>query len=159
MNEQFVGILPEGCHPKSRQIHEYWRSIHPAVGLPGRRHFDPVDIPRLLPNICLIDVPGPQDDFTFRLMGTRLVEFYGADYTGKPFVSAYMKAAESQAYNDLCATWADCLPRWRRGQASFVRNREFVIIERLYLPFANDGTTVNLVLALLLAKYGTRDFI
>jgi len=159
MNEQYVGTLPEGCHSKTRQIHEYWRSIHPAVGLPGRQHFDPVDIPRLLPNICLIDVPGSQDDFTFRLMGTKLVEFYGADYTGKPFVSPYMKAAESQAYNDLCATWADRLPRWRRGQASFVQNREFVIIERLYLPFASDGTTVNMVLALILAKYGDRDFI
>jgi len=159
MNEQFVGVLPDHCHPKTRQIHEYWRSIHPAEGLPGRRHFDPIDIPRLLPNICLIDVPAPEGDFIFRLMGTKAVEFYGADFTGKPFVSPYIKAAESQAYNDLCGTWADRLPRWRRGQASFVRNREFVIIERLYLPFANDSATIDMVLALLLAKYGERDFI
>lgn len=159
MNERSIGALPGDCHPKIREVHDYWRSIHPAVGLPGRQHFDPVDIPRLLPNIGLIDAQGPEGDFIFRLMGTKLVDFYGADFTGKPFVSAYQKATESQAYNDLCATLADHLPRWRRGQASFVRNREFVIIERIYLPFASDGETVNMVLGLLLAKYGANDFI
>jgi len=159
MNEQSAGVLPDHCHPKIRQIHEYWCSIHPPEGLPARRHFDPLDIPSLLPNIALIDVPGPEKDFTFRLMGTKLVDFYGADFTGKPFVSAYLKATESMAYNDLRATVADHLPRWRRGQAMFVRNREYVIIERLYLPFANDGATVNMMLGLILAKYGSNDFI
>ena len=159
MNEQHVGVLPAHCHPKARQIHDYWRSIHPAEGLPGRQHFDPVDVPSLLSNICLIDTPGPQDDFIYRLMGTKVVEFFGGDFTGKPFVGPYIKATESQAYNDLCATRADRLLRWRRGQAQFVQNREYVIIERLYLPFASDGAMVNMVLALLLAKYGDRDFI
>jgi len=159
MNEQFVGVPPDHCHPKVRQIHDYWRSIHPAAGLPGRQHLDPVDIPSLLPNIGLIDAPGPQGDFTFRLMGTKLVDFYGADFTGKSFVGAYVKATESMAYNDLRATVADHLPRWRRGQAMFVRNREYVIIERIYLPFASDGATVTMVLALLLAKYGDNPFI
>ena len=137
MNEQSAGVLPDHCHPKIRQIHEYWCSIHPPEGLPARRHFDPLDIPSLLPNIALIDVPGQE----------------------KPFVSAYLKATESMAYNDLRATVADHLPRWRRGQAMFVRNREYVIIERLYLPFANDGATVNMMLGLILAKYGSNDFI
>lgn len=158
MKEKAAGNVPEDCHPKIREIHDYWHSIHPPSGLPGRQHFDPVDIPSLLPNICLIDSPPEGPDFRFRLMGTRAVEFFGCDFTGRPFVNAYRKATESQAYNDICGTRTDRLLRWWRGPAAYVANREFVIIERIFLPFVGDGGMVNMVLAMLLAKYGEAPF-
>lgn len=40
---------PADCEPKIRAAYDYWRRIHPAQGLPGRQHFDPANIPRLLP--------------------------------------------------------------------------------------------------------------
>ena len=157
-DERAVGEVPANCHPKIRAIHDYWRRIHPETGLPGRQHFDPIDIPALLPHICLIDASGPQQEYVFRLMGTKLVNFFGADFTGKPFVTAYNKATQALAYKDLRAMQTDHKVRWRRGRASLVQNREYVIVERIYLPFAQDGRTVNLMLGLLLAKYGDKDF-
>jgi hypothetical protein len=158
MKEKAVGYVPQHCHPKIREIHDYWHSIHPLEGLPGRQHFDPVDIPSLLSNICLIEIPAEGPDFRFRLMGTKTVDFFGRDFTGKLLVSAYRKATESQAFTDLCGAREDGRLRWWRGPASYVANREFVIIERIFLPFANDGAMVNMVLALLLAKYGEAFF-
>ena len=38
-------------HPKTRRVHDYWREIHPGKNLPGRQHFDPLDIPDLMPQI------------------------------------------------------------------------------------------------------------
>src|SRR3546814_9213349 len=47
---------PSGYHPDIAALVAYWHSIHPPQGLPGRRHFDPVDVPWLLPHIWLLDV-------------------------------------------------------------------------------------------------------
>jgi hypothetical protein len=158
MTETAIGDLPEGCNFKIRQLFDYWRSIHPAEGLPGRRHFDPLAVPALLPNICLIAAPTASADFVFRLMGTRLEIFFGGNFTGKPFVSAYIKNHRSQAYVDMCAIVEDRLPRWRRGPAGLVENREHVTIERVFLPLAEDGGAVNIILGLLLAKIGQTEF-
>ena len=49
--------------------------------------------------------------------------------------------------------------RWRRGPAGLVENREFVEIERVYLPLAADGQAIDIVLGLILAKLGGRDFV
>jgi hypothetical protein len=157
--ETAAGGVPMDCHLKIRQIFEYWQSMHPDSGLPGRRHFDPLDVPLLLPNILLVDVvPGPPADFMFRLMGTRLEEFYGDSFAGKPFVSAFVKAKSSQAYIDICGLARDGLPRWWRGPAKFIKNRDYVTTERIYLPLADDGVKVNMVLGLLVAKYENTEF-
>ena len=154
-----IGNVPEGCHPKVRRLVNYWLSIHPPAGLPGRRHFDPLDIPPLLPNVCLVDAPTPSADFTFRLMGSRVEAFFGGNFTGKPFVSAYIKNHRSQAYVDMCGILEDRKPRWRRGPAGLIANREYVEIERVYLPLAEDGRTVDIILGLILAKLGDADFL
>lgn len=154
-----TGNLPEDCHPKVRQLLNYWLSIHPPAGLPGRRHLDPLDIPLLLPNICLVDAPTPGADFSFRLMGSRVEAFFGGNFTGKPFVSAYIKNHRSQAYVDMCEILADRRPRWRRGPAGLIRNRDYVEIERVYLPLAADGDTVDMILGLILTKLGDAEFL
>src|SRR5690348_8213244 len=52
----YADFLPENCDHRLRELYEYWRSRHPAEGvLPGRQHFDPVDVPKLLPWIWLVD--------------------------------------------------------------------------------------------------------
>jgi hypothetical protein len=43
-------------HPMHLDFLDYWRHIAPPVGLPGRRELEPIDIPRLLPWILLLDV-------------------------------------------------------------------------------------------------------
>jgi hypothetical protein len=158
MTARDIGNIPQDCHSKVRLLLDYWLSIHPPAGLPGRRHLDPMDIPLLLPNICLIDAPTPAADFSFRLMGSRVETFFGGNFTGKPFVSAYIKNQRSRAYVDMCGMLEDRRPRWRRGPAELVENREYVEIERVFLPLAEDGTKVSIILGLLLAKLGDGDF-
>lgn len=92
MSRIVAGDPPSDCHPKIRDFLNYWVSIHPTEGLPGRQHLEPTDIPALLPNIFMVDILETSADFMFRLMGTRLKEFFGGDFTGKPFVSAFVKA-------------------------------------------------------------------
>ena len=62
-------------HPKIRRMIAHWESLAPGPGiLPGRQHFDPIQVPDLLPHIWLIDVErGPMLRFRYRLLGTALI--------------------------------------------------------------------------------------
>lgn len=147
-----VGDPPADCDLRIRQIHDYWLSLHPAEGLPGRQHFDPLDIPSLLPNIVLIDVPTESSDFTFRLLGTAVENFFGGSLQGQPLINAYTAGHESPAYRDVCGVYADREPRWWKGRAHYVRNRDYVVAERIHLPLARDGAHVDMILGLLVAN-------
>jgi len=46
-----------------KSLYSYWRAISPPGRLPGRQHFDPLDVPRLLPNIWQIGVDEGQSVF------------------------------------------------------------------------------------------------
>ncbi len=60
----------------------YWDSLPKTRGLPRREDFDPLAIPRLLPEVCLVDVL-PEDRFVYRLAGTRLEHLYQRSFKGQ----------------------------------------------------------------------------
>jgi len=142
--------IPKECHPRVSEMAAYWRSIHPANGIPGRQHFDPVHIPTLLSNIRLVDVHGSPLRFRARLVGTKLVELHGFDYTGQWLEDAYANFEGSGTHLGLLAAVSSCKPDWRRGQPLLSEGKDFIQIERLNLPFATDGETVDMVLSYIM---------
>jgi hypothetical protein len=72
-------------------------------------------------------------------MGTHLKFFFGGNFTGKPFVSAFIRGRQSQTYIDMCSILQDRQPPPRRGLASFVQNREHITTERLFLPLGGSS--------------------
>lgn len=144
--------VPGDCHEKIRQIVTYWLSIHPADGLPGRQHLDPLDIPQLLPNVRLQDVVGVPPRIRMRLMGTRVVEFFGKDHTGKWLDDVSEDFANSGTYRDFLDVVREKQPSWRQGRARLVYEKDFVTLERVHLPLARDGTTVDMVLTCMVFR-------
>jgi hypothetical protein len=64
-----------------KQLHAYWLSKHVDGRVPSRADIDPIiDIPQLVKNLILIDV---RDNFTYRLVGSEVVERHGMDMTGR----------------------------------------------------------------------------
>lgn len=144
------GNLADSCHPNVRQIVDYWISIHPANGIPGRQHFDPLDVPNLLPNIRLLDVVGDPPRFRVRLMGTRLREFFGAEQTGCWLDELFHNLKGSLIHIELQRTIETREPRWRRGKPALDIEKDYLDMERIYLPFARDGWHVDMILTYLL---------
>jgi hypothetical protein len=142
--------IPPDCHPDIAALVAYWESIRPESGLPGRQHFDPVDIPRLLPAIRMLDVVGDPPRFRVRLVGTRIVRALGEDHTNRWLDELYPDFAQSSAYLGLNTVVRTGKLNWRRGNPKFIDGREFMVIERLYLPFARDGRTVDMILSYIL---------
>jgi len=140
------GKIPADCHPAVRSMVDYWRSIHPPEGLPGRQHFDPVDVPKLLSNIGLIEVHENPRRFRVRLYGTALAAAIGEDYTGKWYHELFEQFESTAQYGDFCRVVDARVPHWRRGSLRIPVERDFHFLERVHLPLASDGKTVDMIL-------------
>jgi len=143
---------PEAPHPKVLQLIEHWRELTPAPGmLPGRQHFDPMRVPKLLPNIWLLDVvPGKPRRFRYRLIGTRLVDAgipgRKGDFLDDPrFMSD--PGVGTRLFESVCDGRE---PNWSRGKPLLRHSTYVDIIERVSLPLAADGQTVDMIMNLTL---------
>ncbi|MCR9222140.1 MAG: PAS domain-containing protein [Alphaproteobacteria bacterium] len=73
-----VGEIEE---PRLADLYVYWAAKRPAAGgRPPRGAIDPVDIPKILPFLMLVEIHGPER-FFFRLVGTNVAQ--GIDPTGR----------------------------------------------------------------------------
>ncbi len=138
-------------HPRVRALYEYWRSIHPGPGrLPGRAAVDPMAIPRLLPYIMLLDVVGQPPRFRYRLIGTRMVDALGTDFTGRWLDEAHVRPDGSlPVFPSYVRVATQGLHDWRRGAPHFAGYLDRCTeLERIFLPLATDGKTVDMILAI-----------
>jgi hypothetical protein len=140
---------PSSARPEIVALYAYWRSKAPGEGvLPGRRHIDPVEIPKLLPYVFLLDVVDDIRRFRVRLVGTALIE------TGTParvgdFMADHMPPdTRAASLADLENVVQSREPWWFRGPV-FLQHQTYVSeVERLVLPLAADGRTVDMLLGM-----------
>ena len=143
--------LPESAAPKIKALLDYWRSLFPAAGrLPGRQHLDPLDIPQLLPDIWMVDVRPEPLRFRFRLVGTEIVKLTGRDATGLWLDQVYPGYEHTEAYRCHRHCALSGRPAYRKGGVMSNPNRRFVEAERLYLPLAQNGKDVDILLIMTL---------
>ena len=140
-------------HPLLLELHNYWQRIAPPDAppgtLPGRQHFDPLDIPDLLPRIWLFDVIRPGPRFRFRLVGTRIADRLGYNPTGKWLEDTPFDYEHNPSLTDRYrATVENGQPTYRLGPQKLTRTRDHEFVENIFLPLAEDGLTVDMLLAL-----------
>jgi hypothetical protein len=136
---------PADCHPKICEAYAYWRRIHPEGGLPGRQHFEPTEIPGLLRHVRLLDVEGTPPRFKVRIAGTQYGERLGSDATGCYLDALFEGFAESRFHRALIRVVGQKGPVWRRGPLQWFSREEYSGVERIHLPLARDGVTVDMV--------------
>lgn len=71
--------------PRLREAYIYWDARRQSKLMPSRTDIDPIEIPRLLPYVVLIDVLREPIDFHYRLIGTQACVTMGRDFTGRFF--------------------------------------------------------------------------
>lgn len=138
-------------HPKMQRLLAYWQSKCRHDRLPGRRDIDPLDFPDLLPHVSMFDVvhAGDAMRFRIRLLGTANVQLMGGDCTGE-YIDARMRPEDAaRVLASYRAVVEERRPDYLRGSL-VTPGREHVHYERLLLPLASDGRTVDMLLALFL---------
>jgi len=144
-----MGSLPSDTDERLHKLYAYWNGIRPAPDLlPGRQHFDPVDIPALLPFLWLLDVHRDPLRFRYRLSGTELVKAMGADFNGKfldEIRADFPESTTGKQHEEIVRTGVIA---FREGWPTLHKGKEFRWMQRLVLPLARDGKTVDMVLGI-----------
>lgn len=140
LNEPEMGDL--------RAMYSYWRGKRRGDLLPGRRDIDPLDFPRQMPRVALIDVLRDESPvhFRYRLAGTEIGDRAGRDPTGKRFDELYRGAYLEQALETYWAILEDGQPHFSRRVFPLIEGREYLQYARLILPLAADGRTIDMLL-------------
>jgi hypothetical protein len=139
-------------HDDQRTLYDYWRARQRSGRLPARADIDPADLRHLLPRLALIDVLREDHDlvFRYRLTGTEIVNRAGRDPTGKRFEELY-RGDYLQTAN---ATYRQVVDTGRPHTSDrvypLVPGREYMRYDRLLLPLAGDGVTVDMVMLLII---------
>ncbi len=122
--------------------YEYWRSKCGARVMPRRRDIDPTEIPRLLPNIQIVELLDGGKRIRYRLAGTAIVEAYGEEFAGKYIDEMYsgerLRFVENN-YRIMCDAKRPVLVCNR-----YDSNRDVhLICTRQFMPLSEDGETVK----------------
>jgi hypothetical protein len=134
--------------PDFRRLYAYWHARCVGGRLPGRSDFDPLELAALLPRLYLVDVirdDAGSLDFRFRLAGTEHFEINQFEITGRSIAEVFAPsrvAGIRAAYEEIVTTRR---PSITRRATAAVSNREHILYDRLLLPLASDGTTVDMI--------------
>ena len=131
---------------KLAALRDYWLSRKNGRRLPGRRDIDPVDLPRHLSTVMLIDGVGDGGRYRFRLVGTLLGRLMVRDPSGG-HLDQVLDGPELDALDELIAHMASHRePLAVRGHLVWSSGWT-VPVEWMFLPLAADGADVDMVLA------------
>ncbi|MCZ4281486.1 PAS domain-containing protein [Kiloniella laminariae] len=141
-------LRPDNWDRKIQQMYNYWLSIHPAKGqLPSRQHFDPMDIPRLLPIVWMFDVHHNPTRFKFRLMGTEIATIVGKDAGGQWLDEAFPDLVSSGVYEDYSYVAETNKVLYRLGKPQYFVP-EHKKIERLLMPLVDAENRCQILLGI-----------
>ena len=132
-------------HADLRRLHRYWLSKRGGRAFPARADIDPTEIPTLLPHVLLVDVLDGGQRFRFRLVGTAVAR--GRDPTGRFLHEAAPKGLYGHhiiaLYNQAIQLG---LPYYTEFSYESASRGGPASIRRLFLPLAEDGSEINMLL-------------
>lgn len=124
-------------------LYRLWQAKRRGGGIPARSDFGLDDLRTLMGSIAILDVIDGGADFRFRLYGSNIASAYRGEMTGKSvrdyrphfyakIAPGYLRCVDTRTphYDEIEVDDQMMLYRW----------------ERLVLPLAADGTTVDMLL-------------
>jgi hypothetical protein len=126
----------------------FWQHKRGDRPMPLRSEIDPVDLKAHLGGLVMIECLPGQDDFRYRLIGTRIVQAYGRDSTGKTVRQLY-KDSDPQYRDFLLDLYRTVVARKviarSRGSLRPV-GRDYRTFDSLLLPLDRGDGTVGWLL-------------
>ncbi len=132
-----------------RQGFRYWCDRRGNRELPRRADLDPIDIPKLLTSVTLIDVSYDPFDFRYRLVGGNVVRDQAIRVGGsiRDLPAEYGRDGICERYRRSVAERRPVLQTYE----TLTRRGQTVRIEALTCPLSDDEQVIN-----MLVSFGTR---
>lgn len=138
-----VAEWPEALKP----MHAAWDRLRQGRPLPRREDFDPMALPRHLPNLLLVDIAPDGDDFTYRVVGTRVTDYMEFDRTGQSASEAY---ADDPGFGNVLKTLAKRLQETGKPfavtAALYWVDRDHITLDAGIYPLTDDAGAVTMAL-------------
>lgn len=130
-------------------LRNYWDAKRAGRVMPSRADIKPAEMKEYLGWIILIDVLPGCEDFRFRMIGTRVSQYFLADATGQTMREAFA------AYGDAVVSGIVATHRKTARDRVVVRafggagwlGRSFLDFDAIYLPLSDDGVNANMILS------------
>lgn len=135
-------------HHRIAALVDHWRAISPVGRLPGRQHFEPMAVVSLLPNLWLLDVIDGGIDFRVRILGTDIEDVGTWAMTGATLQETFPSREAGVLCHELRRVVKTGRPVWHENGRYFTPARMISGVERVALPLARDGKTVDMVLGM-----------
>ena len=140
--------------PRLRDGFDYWRRKSAGKSMPNRGDIDPVEIPRLLPHVMLVDVL-PSGRYRYRLIGTENTEAQGVHATGRyldevlpgPAYKLHVLALYDECVQSCRPLYSECV-FFSPSDRDPARQ-----IKVIFLPLSEDGENVAQVLVIQMYLY------
>lgn len=128
-----------------KAIYRYWVLKHQGDRLPRRADIDPLEFPRLLPHITMVEVVPDERRYVYRLVGTKDVEIRGQDPTGKSVLDGFFGPSVEDALHCYDTVVTTRRPHYD-DEPYVTLDRRYSDDETLFLPLSDDGENVNRIL-------------
>ena len=151
-------LRPDLTDPRLAALYAYWDGKRRGRSIPARADLDPIEMRAWLGNLLLIDAM-PDGRFVYRLYGTRFVDSFGLDMTGRdvdvlPEDQRDRVRSDYEAVRDAgqprarlyTALFDSSLSAQRPATATTVRAPQVVTWERLVLPLGEQPGPVTMLL-------------
>ncbi|HEX7777090.1 MAG TPA: PAS domain-containing protein [Parvibaculum sp.] len=131
--------------PKLAQLLAYWQSKRKPGLIPARGDIDPIDIPRLMADVALVDILRDPLDYRYRLVGTRLVEMMGSERTGLRMREVFPPQAVAATVTLMERLLARREPLAFEGRMVWLE-RDYRVFQALVLPLTVGGEQVDMAI-------------
>lgn len=126
-------------------LYTYWQSLRRDRRAPSRADIDPSEIAGILSHIGLVDVEREPSRYRIRLLGARIVDWYGCDVTGRYLDEIDFGVAGGSTFKILDQAVDRAVPAHMSG-AYTKQDGRAIRYERLYLPLSNDARRVDMLI-------------
>jgi hypothetical protein len=140
--------------PRLEAAYYYWRRKAAGRPMPARADIDPIEIPRLLPDVMLVDAL-PDGRYRYRLIGTENARAHGINAAGRyldevlpgPEYKKHVLGLYDECTHNRRALYSECL--FLSPQRGSPERHTKV----LFMPLSDDGERVNIVFVVQVFLY------
>jgi hypothetical protein len=137
--------------PAVRDFARYWQSKTTDAAPPRRSAIDPLEIPHLLPFLVIVQIEALPLRVRYRLVGTRVAESHGADFTNRYLdecgflieeflTDCYRRVAEERAPHYMYFEWMRTDWAHDRGRIG--------ACESGFFPLSSDGVAADMAITI-----------
>ena len=132
---------------------DYWHQQRRGRGMPSRADIYAKDVKPYLGYLILLDAPGDRDSFRYRLVGTRVTDYFLGDATGATIREAYAAADMPKPYVDAVVQIHRTVCEWKKTMLLRAGHGEWKGVlyppfEALYFPLSDNDCDVNMVMTI-----------